>query len=254
MVKMLVIARATVREIIGQRLFLAVAGGALLLLLLGTLVAPLDIGERHKLFYDLGFAFLAFFLLLFTLLAGSRQLAGKRESGGFYWLLAKPVRRWQVLLGVFTGLAFLAGISLAGLGLVFALLLLAAGLPLGPAFLVALGFLYLKYLLLLGLVVLLGTTFSFFATVFFALGLFVIGHGTALLLAVSRHGGGPAAWAATAVYHLLPDFSAFHLASAALHHQLPASPVLLTLAAYGLGYLAVLLLLGCWRFSRVDLD
>ena len=249
-----IIAAVSIRDIVGRRLFLVVFAGILLLLLAGLLVAPLDLGEPHKLFYDLGFTFLAFFLLLFVLLEGGRQVAGGRENGGFYWLLARPVRRWQVMVGIFVGLALLAGACLVLLGGVFVLLLALAGVPVQASLFIPLAFLYLKYLLLLSLVMALGTGVSLFSTIFFSLGLFVIGHGTAMLPVVAAKSGAAARFSALAPYHLLPDFSAFQLASAGLHQQLPPPAVLGKLAVYGLGYLGVLLCLGCWRFARVDLD
>lgn len=249
-----IIATVTIREIVGKRLFLVVFAGVLLLLVAGVLVAPLNIGESHKLFYDLGFSFLAFFLLLFVLLEGGRQVAGNRENGGFYWLLAKPVQRWQAIIGIFFGLALLAGACLLLLGGFFLLVLALAGLPVTLSLSIPLVFLYLKYLLLLSLVLLLGTGFSLFSTVFFSLGLFIIGHGTAMLLAVAKKSGVLVRLPALLLYHLLPDFSAFHLASAGLHQQLPSAAVLAKLAVYGLGYLVVVLALSCRCFSRVDLD
>jgi ABC-type transport system involved in multi-copper enzyme maturation permease subunit len=248
------IAAITVREIAGKRLFLVVFVGIMLLLVAGVLVAPLNIGESHKLFYDLGFAFMAFFLLLFVLLEGGRQIAGNRENGGFYWLLAKPVKRWQVIVGIFVGLALLVGACLVLLGGFFIIVLAMAGLPIQTSLFVPLGFLYLKYLLLLGLVILLGTSCSLFSTIFFSLGLFIVGHGTAMLLNVAAQSGLSTRLPALILYHLLPDFSAFHLASAGLHQQLPSAGVLGQLAVYGLSYLVIVLGLSCWRFSRVDLD
>ncbi len=249
-----IIAAITVREIVGKRLFLVVFAGILLLLIAGVLVAPLNIGESNKLFYDLGFAFLAFFLLLFVLLEGGRQVAGNRENGGFYWLLAKPVKRRQVIIGIFVGLALLVAACLVLLGGVFIVLLAMAGLPVKVSLFIPLGFLYLKYILLLGLVILLGTGFSLFSTIFFSLGLFIIGHGTAMLLTVAGQSGLFIRLSALTFYHILPDFSAFHLASAGLHQQLPSAGVLGKLMVYGLGYMGILLVLSCWRFSRVNLD
>ncbi len=248
------IAVVTIREVVGKRFFLVVFAGILLLMVAGMLVAPLNIGEPHKLFYDLGFSFLAFFLLLFVLLEGGRQVAGNRENGGFYWLLARPVKRWQVIVGIFVGLALLAGACLVLLGGFFIIVLAMAGLPIQTSLFVPLGFLYLKYLLLLGLVILLGTSFSLFSTIFFSLGLFIVGHGTAMLLAVVKKSGVVTCLPALILYHVLPDFSAFHLVSAGLHQQLPSAGVLGKLAVYGLGYLGILLVLSCWCFSRVDLD
>ncbi len=249
-----IIATVTIREIVGKRLFLVVFAGIMLLLVAGVLVTPLNIGESHKLFYDFGFAFLAFFLLLFVLLEGGRQMGGSRENGGFYWLLAKPVARWQVIIGIFAGLALLAAVCLLLLGGFFLLVLAMAGLPVTMSLFIPLVFLYLKYLLLLGLVILLGTGFSLFSTIFFSLGLFIVGHGTAMLLAVAAEAGPFTRIPSLILYHLLPDFSAFHLASAGLHQQLPSAAVLAKLALYSLSYLGILLLLSCWRFSQVDLD
>ncbi|MBN2331978.1 MAG: ABC transporter permease subunit [Deltaproteobacteria bacterium] len=248
------IAAVTAREIIGERLFVSVFGGSLIILLLSLVVAPLQIGEQHKLFYDLGMAFAAFFLLLYVLLVGAQQVAGNRENGGLVWLLTRPVQRWQVLLGIFLALAGVGACSHLSLTTVFFVLLSMVGEPVTTGFLVAALFLYLKYLLLLGIVVLLSTFCSQFAAIFLALLLFVGGHGTVLFSEVGGQVGGLLGLVGLGIYHLLPDFGAFQLASAAFHQQLPSSSSLVRLAIYSLAYLTAVLVLACWRFARSDIS
>ena len=85
-------------------------------------------------------------------------------------------------------------------------------------------------------------------------GLYIVGHFNADLRnfeqVVDSHA---AAWLARGLYHVLPDLSAFDIKTEVVHGlAVPPGFVAMT-TAYGLTYIAVLLLLATVIFSRRDL-
>ena len=60
-------------------------------------------------------------------------------------------------------------------------------------------------------------------------------------------------WLGRGLYHVLPDFSAFDVKMQVVHGLHVPLGYLATTAAYGLAYIAALLLGGTYIFSRRDL-
>ena len=62
----------------------------------------------------------------------------------------------------------------------------------------------------------------------------------------------PAAWLARGLYHVLPDLSAFDVKTQVVHGLPVAAGYVLSTTAYGLAYIAALLLAATFIFSRRD--
>jgi hypothetical protein len=60
-------------------------------------------------------------------------------------------------------------------------------------------------------------------------------------------------WLTRGLYHLLPDFAAFDVKMHVVHGLYVPAGYLATTAAYGVAYIAALLLAGTYIFSRRDL-
>jgi hypothetical protein len=250
----IIISRAIWRQAAGERLLQAVFAGALLLLALAAVAAPLDIGAAGKLYYDAGFFLLAFFLLLITVLFGWRWSPARRRGPETCWLLTRPVSRCRVLLGLYGGVALIAVVCTVVLSLVFFGLYAVAGHPWTVMMVPAVLLLLEKYLLFLALLFFIGTYVEGFAAVFIALALLVIGHGTDLLRSAAEHQGGIAAVVAGLLYHLLPDFSLFNISSAVFHGEGGDPRQLAGRGAYGVVAIVLLLTLAGRRFRRLEMD
>jgi ABC-type transport system involved in multi-copper enzyme maturation permease subunit len=84
-------------------------------------------------------------------------------------------------------------------------------------------------------------------------GLYIVGHFNADLRNFERVvDSKPAAWLARALYHVLPDLSAFDVKMQVVHGMPVTAGYLALTSAYGAVYIAALLVLAIAIFSRRD--
>jgi Cu-processing system permease protein len=196
--------------------------------------------------------------LVIAITTAARQIPFERESRTIFPLLAKPITRWQVMLGKFFGCWLAAGVALIVFYVFFALVSASREhtLPLG-AYLQA----FWLHWQLLGIIVamtLLGSvTFtapSSNMTVVFVITIGILLMGGFLHLVAERMSE-PSASLLTAIYFMIPHLELFNMSDLIIHDW-PTPPwidvFLLTL--YGLGYTAFFLLAACMVFRRKALN
>jgi ABC-type transport system involved in multi-copper enzyme maturation permease subunit len=239
---------------------------AVLLIASSYLLAQLTAGQDVKIIKDLGLAAAAMFGLFIAIFIGIGLVSKEVERRSIYALLAKPVSRAQFILGKYAGLVLTLAVNVAVMTMALYAVLgyLAWSAPpeiesawdapgMDPRLLTAL-FLIVVELMLVTAVALFFSTFSTpLLSAALTFGVYVAGHFNAELrnfdqVVRSR----PAAWLARALYHLLPDLSAFDVKTQAVHGLPVATGYVLWTAAYGLAYIAALLLAATVVFSRRD--
>ena len=195
--------------------------------------------------------------LVITITTAARQIPFERESRTIFPLLAKPITRWQVLLGKFVGCWLAAGVALLVFYVFFALVSASREhtLPV-DAYLQA----FWLHWQMLGVIVamtLLGSvaftpaanmTIVFFATI----GILLVG---GFLHLVAEHMSEPSASLLTAIYFVIPHLELFNM-SELIIHDWPTPPWtdVLLLTLYGLFYTAFFLLAACMVFRRKALN
>ena len=232
-------------------------------LLLGQLTA----GQDMKIIKDLGLSVIEVAGVLMSVLIGVGLVAREIDKRSIYGLLARPLRRWEFILGKYLGLVM----TLAGN---VAVMTLALYLVLGwmqwtatpvvrasweapamdPAMLVAVTLLMAE-LAVLTAVALFFSTFSSSAlwSTLFSLGVFVAGQFSGELRDLaSALGSRSAGLVGTAVSVVLPSFAAFDVKSQVVHGlPIPLEFVGLTLA-YAALYAAAILTATSVLFNRRD--
>jgi ABC-type transport system involved in multi-copper enzyme maturation permease subunit len=118
MYRTLVIARYTFLEAVLQPIYsLLLTFGAAVLFIFG-LLPFFTLGEDTKMFKSVALDVILLLVLLATLFATSKSIYEEIEDRTMLTLMSKPVRRWQVMLGKYFGIAAAAGLGVALLGLV----------------------------------------------------------------------------------------------------------------------------------------
>ena len=182
----------------------------------------------------------------------ARQIPRELEARTVYPLLAKPIRRSDLVLGKFLGAGLATTAAVLLFYLFFVLLCLSKGLVLGPALAQAI-LLHIGFCFLLSALTVLGSTVftpSANLTCVSVVSLGVLLFGDRLLdLATRSEAAG--AWFLRIVNLIGPHFEFFDLRLRVLHAWGPApwSAVALALL-YAAAYSTVLLVLACWRFNR----
>jgi len=251
--KIRAIALNTFREAIRDRILYLLLFVAVASLIFSRLLALLTVGDRIKIITDVGLASMSIFGALMAILIGTGLVYKEIDKKTIYTLLAKPIHRWQFLLGKFFGLVLTLMVMLALMSLIFILILLLHRGPLEWGMFLALAFIFLEMCLITAVALL----FSCFSTPIlssiFSLAFYVIGHVSwGLEALIGKLQTGFSRTLARVLYTLIPDLENFNFKTEIVHH-LPIPPqVFLWAALYGLCYTAFILALAVLVFRRRD--
>ncbi|HKV25094.1 MAG TPA: ABC transporter permease [Candidatus Acidoferrum sp.] len=247
----------TFREAVRDRVLYNLVFFALLMMAAAIFVGQISIGIEELVIKSLGLSAISIIGLLIAIFIGVGLVYKEMDKRTLYALLAKPVRRWEFLLGKFGGLVLTLAVNLAAMaaGLFVALLYVKHHMEGSDAVLVvAVYFILLKLMLVVALALL----FSCFSTPLLAIlytsalyvaGLFVVDMRTFHFATES-----PAAvWLLKTLSYLLPNFENFDVMGAATHGRGIPGTLILQNTEYAVLYCAIVLLVSAAVFSRRNL-
>jgi len=196
--------------------------------------------------------------LVIAITTAARQIPAERESRTIFPLLAKPIARWQVLVGKFFGCWLATGFALLVFYIFFALVSASREhtLPV-PAYFEA----FWLHWQMLGIIValtLLGSvalsTPAANMTIVFIITLGILSMGGFLHM-VSEKMTEPSATIVTAIYFIIPHLELFNI-SELIIHDVQVAPLVdvLGVTAYGICYTAFFLFAACLVFRRKALN
>jgi ABC-type transport system involved in multi-copper enzyme maturation permease subunit len=249
----LLIAANTIREHIRSKLFYNLLVFSLLIIAGSYLLATLTIGQWGRMITDVGLACMQLTGALISVLLGIGLVAGEIDRRTLYVTLAKPVERWEFLLGKYLGLFGTLALNLAVMFVAVSLVLFSAEWE--PN--VTMGWAALLILVELAVLSAFAVFFSTWTTTtlaaVFSLALFFIGHLTQELHALAQRSSSAAArFVVDALYRVLPNLELFNLKSHAAD-GLPVAPsYVATAALYGVLYTALALVAAAFVFKRRD--
>jgi ABC-type transport system involved in multi-copper enzyme maturation permease subunit len=252
-----VVALNTFREAVRDRVLYNLVFFALVMIAASILVGQVSIGIEEMVIVTLGLSAISVIGLLIAVFIGVGLVSKEMDKRTLYALLAKPVRRWEFLVGKFGGLLLTLTVNTVAMaaGLFLALKLVkSSGAPLEASVLVAVYFIVLK----LALVVALALLFSCFTTpllsILYTAGLYIAG----LFVTEMRNYQSETMSRALQTLlrwlsYLLPNFENFDVMAAAAHGR-PIPPALIAQnTAYAAVYCAVLLAVAAAIFTRRNL-
>lgn len=103
--KILAIALNTFRESIRDKIFYSLLAFAILMLGFSIILSNLTIGDPIKIVEDFGLGAISLFGTLIAIFVGIGLVYKEMERRTIYVILAKPIARWQFLLGKYFGLS-----------------------------------------------------------------------------------------------------------------------------------------------------
>jgi ABC-type transport system involved in multi-copper enzyme maturation permease subunit len=230
---------------------------ALLMMLAAVVVGQISIGIEESVIVSLGLSAISVIGLLISVFIGVALVSKEMEKRTLYALLAKPVRRWEFLLGKFGGLVLTLAVNTAAMaaGLFLVMLYLKHSLQREDAVvLVAVYFIWLK----LALIVALALMFSCFTTpllaILFTAGLYIVGLYVQELRNLPVDVMSPAMAAFTKwLSYLLPNFENFNVMAMAAHGRTVPGTLVLQNTLYAVIYCAIVLTGAAAVFSRKNL-
>ncbi|WP_243337991.1 ABC transporter permease [Anaeromyxobacter soli] len=112
MTKVLLLSWVTLREALRQKLAVNLLVFALLLIAASITLSELTYGEQHRIISDLALTSAQLFGTLIAVFLGAGLVAGDVQRRTIYPIVAKPVGRWQYLLGRYAGLVLTLWLNL----------------------------------------------------------------------------------------------------------------------------------------------
>jgi ABC-type transport system involved in multi-copper enzyme maturation permease subunit len=252
-----VVAWNTFREAVRDRVLYNLVFFALLMMGAAVLVGQISIGIEEMVIVSLGLSAISMIGLLMAVFIGVGLVSKEMDKRTLYALLAKPVRRWEFLLGKFVGLLLTLTVNTAAMAAGLFAALYYVKHPLERADGVALVAIYF-ILLKLALVVALALLFSCYTTpllaILFTAGLYISG----LFVKEMRSLHGDTLAPAVQVFlrwlsYLLPNFENFDVLGSAAHGRHIPGTLILHNTAYAALYCAIVLAAASAIFSRRNL-
>ena len=252
-----VVALNTFREAVRDRVLYNLVFFALLMMIAAIAVGQISIGIEQTVIVSLGLTAISVIGLLISVFIGVALVSKEMDKRTLYALLAKPVRRWEFLLGKFAGLVLTLAVNTAAmaLGLLLVMIYVKHTLERSDAVvLVAVYFILLK----LALIVALALMFSCFTTpllaILFTVGLYIVGLYVQELRNVPVNVMSPAMAAFTKwLSYLLPNFENFNVMAMAAHGKAVPGAFILQNTLYTVVYCAIVLTAAAAVFSRRNL-
>jgi len=252
-----IVALNTFREAVRDRVLYSLVFFALLMMAAAVLVGQISIGIEDTVIVTLGLSAISMIGLLIAVFIGVALVSKEMDKCTLYALLAKPVRRWEFLLGKFGGLVLTLAVNTAAmaLGLLVVMLYVKHSLQRSDAVvLVAVYFILLK----LALVVALALLFSCFTTpllaILFTVGLYIVGLYVQELRDMPLEVMTPAMSSFTKwLSYLLPNFENFNVMAMAAHGRAVPGALILQNTLYAVVYCTIVLTAAAAVFSRRNL-
>ncbi|MGH9740924.1 MAG: ABC transporter permease [Candidatus Acidiferrum sp.] len=251
------VALNTFREAVRDRVLYNLVFFALLMMAAAIFVGQISIGIEEIVIKSLGLSAISVIGLLIAVFIGVGLVYKEMDKRTLYALLAKPVRRWEFLLGKFGGLTLTLAVNTLAMtaGLFAALLYVKHPLERTDAvLLIAVYFILLKLMLIVALALL----FSCYSTpllailytsAFYVAGMFV------QEVRTFHFAGESAAMSGLmrGISYLLPNFENFNVMAAAVHGTKIPNALILQNTAYAALYCTIVLLVAGAVFSRRNL-
>jgi len=252
-----IVAVNTFREAVRDRVLYNLIFFALLMIGAAIIVGQISIGIERLVIINLGLTAISLFGLVMAIFIGVGLVFKEMDRRTLYTVLAKPIRRWEFLVGKFGGLLLTLAVNtfLMTLGLAAALWYVDRKLsPADANVLTAIYFILLEFALVTALALFFSCFSSPMLSTVFTIGIFITGTFSRDIRDFGALTRSPAMIAFTrAVYYLLPNFHNFNAIAAAGHGDaIPASLVAAN-SLYAVLYVAVVLLAASAVFAGRNL-
>ena len=254
------------REAVRDKVMYSLVAFAVLLIVASYVIGELTAGQDVKITKDLGLSAIAIFGLFMAIFIGIGLVSKEVERRSIYALLAKPIRRSDLVIGKYLGLVVTLVVNVAVMTAALYLVLAYLGTEEGelarqareaplldPALLKAVGLTLVQLMIVTATAIFFSTFSTPILSAVLTFLVYVAGFFSPDLRNVDQVVDSRfAQMIARGLYYVLPNLSSFDV-TAQVVHGLPISWRYISVTcAYGLSYVAMLLILSVTIFSRRD--
>ncbi|MFQ6068951.1 MAG: ABC transporter permease [Candidatus Aminicenantales bacterium] len=247
------IAANAFKEAVRDRVLYLLVFFAVVVILFSQVLGLLTVGERVKVVKDVGLASISLFGALMAILVGTGLVYKEIDKKTIYTLLAKPIHRFQFLLGKFLGLILTLFIMIVMMSIIFLVVVFSHSLKFEWRLLGAIYLIFIELCLITSVAIFFSTFSSPILSSLFSLSFYLIGHlswGFQALIQKMKPGATRAV--VKAVYLILPDLENFNIKTEVVHAlPLPFEHFVLS-TLYGIFYALFVLTIAFLIFKNRD--
>ncbi len=257
------VALNTFREAVRNRVLYVLAMFAVGLMAFSLVLGELSMHEEVRVIKDLGLAGISFMGVVIALFLGVNLLSKELDRKTVYFVIPKPLRRWEFLLGKYLGQVFTLTILVGLMAVILAAFVGVQGGTHGVAMVRAEVLVVVELALVTAVAMLFSSFSSPYLSTMFTAALWVIGRNRGELLAFAtgrKLEGTGLGTTLEIVADVVPDFHALYISGGQLggqivsvHETFVSWGYVLEASAYGLSYAAVCLVVAMALFARRDL-
>lgn len=239
------------KEGLRQKTLLILVVFSIILLITSFFMTPFALGESVKLIRDFGLGIASLLGVLTVIIIGSALIYKDIERRTIYTVVARPVRRFEIIIGKFLGLVILIALLQLGMAIIQQLIIfINEGKP-ALVLMANIPFELLEIMVLSGILLF----FSSFSTPALssvgAVIVFVIGHAAPdIKLFAEQSAAGVLKYVALLFYYLLPNLENFNYRLEFVHKLPIHTDQVIFSACYGLIYTLFLLYVTTLVFER----
>jgi len=239
---------------------------AVLMMGASYLIGQLTAGQDVKIIKDLGLAATTIFGLFIAVFIGIGLVSKEVERRSIYSLLSKPIHRYHLIVGKYLGLSLtlLVNVTIMTVALYAVLFYMQWGVDpiaqrawdapaLDPRILQAIGLIFVELMLVTGIALFFSTFSTPLLSAALTFGLVIVGHFSSDLRDFQDVvESSVAQWIARGIYWVLPNLAQFDVKAQVVHGQTVPAPYIAMAVGYAALYVAMLLVIAGFVFSRRD--
>lgn len=210
----------TFREAVRDRVLYIMLAFGVLLIFASRILVPLSLGEQQRIIRDLGLGAISLFGALIAIVTGAQLVYKELDRKTIYSIIAKPIRRFEFVLGKYLGLLLTLAAIVAIMTAGFFALVFWVDHTVSLSLLKAIGFTYLELMVVTAV----ATFFSTFSTptlsAVFASLIYALGHLSGDLKLLGQNlptqmGKGLCLF----LYYLLPNLRNFNIRGQVVYNE-----------------------------------
>ncbi len=239
----LAIAQNTYRETIRDRILYVIFVFAALMIVGSILAGSISLDQDAKVIKDFGLASIFLFSILMAVFIGTNLVYKEFDKRTIFMLLSKPIKRNDVIVGKFFGLAGTMGVMMMLMSVFFMGLVRYKTGHFDFLLMEAIVFNYFEILLMIALTLMFSSFTSPIASAVYSLLLFVIGHSASTLMHIIKISSGFTKYSLEVAYYIFPNLDKFNLRGSVVYGIGAGSTQTLWVIAYAAIYSIFLLMI-----------
>lgn len=235
-----VIAHSTFVENVRDKVLYGILVFAFLFTTFTLFLGSISLGENLHVVRSMGLAGMYLFGLLVTIFLATALVFKELEHKTVYFILSKPVSRWQMVVGKFGGLFASVALSVVGMLAVYLAVVWHQGGGFDHGALVVVLYQLFELALIISLSIFFSTYARPLASVVYVVLFLYIGHSLGLLLTIAKDSA-ILNNLSVGLYYVLPNLEKFNVREIVLHGSLPSPEGTAAVFVYAVLYVALLL-------------